>query len=729
MPASYAEFLGSKVPTIHASGIEPLPTHESLFPFQAAIVRWAVKRGRAAIFADTGLGKTRMQIEWVRQITDATQLNGLIVAPLAVAEQTIEEAALMGVEIRFAESQPVGTGIYVTNYEKLHRFDPDGWGGIVLDESSILKSTDGKTRGRLLSDWTAVPYRVCCTATPAPNDISELANHCEFLGVMSRPEMLASFFVHEEGGDWRLKGHAQEAFYKWMATWAVYVRKPSDLGFDDSGFDLPPLTISERQVAVDLPPDGELFPSMMGGIQGRIAARRGSMAERVAECARLVKGQPGQWLIWCGLNAEQDSIAAELGEDCVSIDGACSDEQKISRERRWRKGEVRCLVTKPSIFGQGMNWQNCHQVAFLGLGDSWESYYQSIRRCWRFGQKSPVEVVIVLSEAESKVAENIRRKEHDAQAVAASVVEHLREFERAEVLESKRETNDYQTGEESGENWRLLLGDCVERIREIGPETIGLSVHSPPFASLYTYSASDRDLGNSKSYDQFFTHYKFLIEGLLRATLPGRRACVHVQQVTTTKVTHGVIGWRDFRADVVRAYIEAGWVYDGEVVIDKDPQAQAIRTKSKALMFVQKNKDSAWSRPAMADYILLFRKDGENPQPIKNDVSNEEWILWARPIWYGIRESETLQASAARTEKDEKHIAPLQLETVERCVRLWSNKGDLVLDPFNGIGTTGYVALQQGRRYIGIELKPEYFRQAVINLKSAVIQPSLFAEA
>jgi DNA modification methylase len=264
-------------------------------------------------------------------------------------------------------------------------------------------------------------------------------------------------------------------------------------------------------------------------------------------------------------------------------------------------------------------------------------------------------------------------------------------------------------------------------LKEIADGTVGFSVFSPPFASLYTYSASDRDLGNSRNYEQFFEHFGYIITELLRVSMPGRRCAVHVQQVTTTKATHGVIGWRDFRADTVKAFTAQGWVYDGEVVIDKDPQAQAIRTKSKALMFVQKERDSAWLRPAMADYIVLFRHPGDNPQPIHGDVSNEDWILWARPIWYGIRETETLQAAAARTDKDEKHIAPLQLETVERCVRLWSNRGDLVCSPFAGIGTEGYVALQQGRRFVGIELKRAYWEQARINLSTALAQQELFA--
>jgi DNA modification methylase len=255
---------------------------------------------------------------------------------------------------------------------------------------------------------------------------------------------------------------------------------------------------------------------------------------------------------------------------------------------------------------------------------------------------------------------------------------------------------------------------------------VALSVFSPPFASLFTYSASDRDMGNSANYDEFFEHFNYLIPELQRITMPGRRACVHVQQVSTTKVTHGVIGWRDFRADVVRHFANAGWIYDGEVVIDKCPQAQAIRTKSKALMFTQKNKDSSWSRPAMADYILLFRAPGENEIAVDTDVTNEEWILWARPIWYGIRESDTLNAAVARENADEKHICPLQLGTIERCVRLWSNKGEVVFDPFTGIGSTGYIALQTGREFVGIELKPGYFRQAVKNLSAAKQQIPLF---
>ena len=319
---------------------------------------------------------------------------------------------------------------------------------------------------------------------------------------------------------------------------------------------------------------------------------------------------------------------------------------------------------------------------------------------------------------------------------------------------SQNSTDDpYVTDEANGRGWRLLLGDSCERLGELADDSIDLAVYSPPFSSLYVYSPSLRDLGNSASREEFFRHYHFIITGMLRVTKPGRLNCVHVQQLTTTKATHGVVGMTDFRGEVIRAYQQAGWIYTGEVCVDKDPQAQAIRTKAQALMFVQKNKDSAKSRPALADYVLLFRKPGEIGTPVKTDVTNDEWIQWARPIWvgtddegaltameseglvvpascwYGIRESNTLNVAAGRDSKDERHIAPLQLDLIERCVRLWTNPGETVLSPFAGLGSEGYVSVKLGRAFIGCELKASYFNAAVANLRRAedsVNAPSLF---
>lgn len=271
----------------------------------------------------------------------------------------------------------------------------------------------------------------------------------------------------------------------------------------------------------------------------------------------------------------------------------------------------------------------------------------------------------------------------------------------------------------TGQGWELRNGDCVEELQTLEPDSVDLSVYSPPFSSLYTYSASDRDIGNCSSHEEFLEHIAFMIQGLLRVTKPGRLSCCHIAQLTSTKNYHGVIGLIDLRGAMIQAFVKEGWIYHGEVCIDKDPQAQAIRTHSKALLFVQLRKDSSWLRPALADYILVFRKPGDNAVPIEPDLTNEDWIEWARPIWYGIDETNTLNTAVAKENADERHICPLQLGTIERCLRLWSNQGDLVLSPFAGIGSEGYEAVRLGRRYLGIELKESYARTAVKNLRLA----------
>jgi len=283
----------------------------------------------------------------------------------------------------------------------------------------------------------------------------------------------------------------------------------------------------------------------------------------------------------------------------------------------------------------------------------------------------------------------------------------------------------YITDNAAGETWNLMLGDSCERLAEIPDNSIDLSVYSPPFASLYTYSPSERDLGNNSNNDEFFAHYRFILTELLRVTKPVRNSCVHVQQVTMSKASYGYVGMSDFRGEVIRAHQEAGWIFYGEVTVDKDPQAQAIRTKAHCLMFQTLRRDSAANRPALADYLLLFKKHGDNEVAISPDVTNEEWIEWARPIWHGIRESNTLQYMSSRDTPDERHICPLQLEFIERCVRMWSNRGETVLSPFTGIGSEGYVSLQHGRRFIGCELKPSYWATACENLRRAEAEASM----
>jgi len=720
---SYAEFLASKRhevpsngPTVQAGAVHPL-----LFDFQRDLVRWAVRKGRAALFADTGLGKTFMQLEWARLIGAR---RTLIVAPLSVARQTIREAHKIDSEPVYVRDGTLRDGITITNYEMVEHFDPAAYDAVVLDESSILKALDGKTRRRLTEMFAATPYRLCCTATPAPNDIAEIGNHAEFLGIMSNAEMLSAFFVHgssdEKGGKdgWRLKGHAEDAFFRWLASWSMAIRTPSDLGYPDAGYILPPLTIHPEFLESDYVPEGQLFFGGLKGITDRSAVRRATVADRCARAAEMVNGSDEQWIVWHGLNDEGDRLSA-LIPGAVLVEGSQTPEQKAAALEAFQDGSTRVLITKPRIAGFGMNFQNVHRMAFVGLSDSWEAYYQCIRRSWRFGQTQPVDVAIVLSEAEAAIYENVMEKEREAKSMQERLIEHVTTFERDE-LAGAVESFDYQTETVTRPAWRMMLGDSVERLREIPDETVDLSVFSPPFRSLFTYSPSERDVGNSADHDEFDRHFGYIIEELLRVTKPGRNVACHVQQVPTTMAHDGVTGLSDFRGDVIRLFIARGWTFHGEVTIDKDPQAQAIRTKAKGLLFVQKERDRSWLRPAFADYILVFRKPGDNETLIRSDeVSNNEWIEWARPIWYGIRESETLNAAEAREERDERHIAALQLETVRRCVKLWSNPGELVLDPFTGIGTTGYVAVQQGRTFVGCELKRSYFEAACRNIERA----------
>jgi DNA modification methylase len=717
--SEYQTFLESKKIVAPETGFICGEIHPLLYDFQADLVRWALKRGKAAVFADCGLGKSFVQLEWARHVSEhGVRSAVLIVAPLSVAEQTIREGMKLGIEVRMVRRvDELRSGIQITNYEMLWHFIGADLAGIVLDESSILKSVDGETKKLLLAEFVDVPFRLCCTATPCPNDVAELANHSEFLGVMQRQEMLASFFVHDEDG-WRLRGHAAKPFYRWLASWSMALKSPSDLGYDGSRFLLPELHIHDEIIETEWRRPGALFAGGLKGITDRADVRKQSAPDRVQRAAELVNQSKSQVVVWCGLNTESESIA-KLIPDCVEVSGDDAPSMKASKIMRFIEGDARVLITKIKIAGFGLNFQNAATMIFLGLGDSYEAYYQGIRRCWRYGQKHPVHVYVVVTDHETEIVQNVRNKEVEAETMSREIVQAAREFEMEELGKLKEHGETIESGYFEGEGWRLFQGDCVEVMRGFPENCVDLSVFSPPFIALYTYSASERDLGNCKSADEFFEHFRYAIDELLRITKPGRNVCVHVAQVAATLNMHGYIGLIDFRGQTVAEFRNCGWIYHGEVCIDKDPQAQAIRTHAKGLMFVQLKKDSSWLRPAMADYILVFRKPGENEVPIHPDITNEDWIEWARPIWYGIRESETLNAAEARSEEDDRHVSPLQLGTIERCIRLWSNPGETVFSPFAGIGSEGYVAVKRGRRFIGAELKPLYVRTAARNLRTA----------
>ena len=721
MSRHYNAFLASKVQLAPPCGIEPpAKLHAKLFDWQAAIVRWALRRGRAALFEDCGLGKTFQQLEWARHIPGRV----LILTPLAVAQQTVAEAKRFGIEAVYARD-PSDAQIVVTNYDILDRFDPSHFTGIVLDESSILKSFDGATRTALIEAFRDTPYRLACTATPAPNDYMELGNHAEFLGVMTRAEMLATFFVHDGGETqvWRLKRHAEKDFWRWVCSWAVNVRNPSDIGFDGQAFALPPLTVEQHTITTEPEAGSTLFPLEAQSLSERITARRDTVQARAAHCAALVNRTPGPWVVWCHLNTEADALMA-LIPDAVEVRGSDDPETKTKAMLGFAAGSIRVLITKPSIAGFGMNWQHCAQMAFVGLSDSWEQYYQATRRCWRFGQTKPVTVHCIAADVEGAVAANLRRKDADAAAMAQRMAQHTKTIVAAQLAVGVEPTMTATHKQEvaTGSGWTMQLGDCVEVVAGLEPESIDYTIFSPPFASLYTYTDSARDMGNCKDHAEFYEHFAHLIPSLLRATAPGRLLSFHCMNLPTSKIRDGVIGLTDFRGELIRMFREAGWIYHSEVVIWKDPVTAMQRTKALGLLHKQIRKDSAMSRQGIPDYLVTMRKPGENRKPIahtKEEFPVSLWQRYASPVWMDINPSDTLQYRSAREHEDEKHIAPLQLAVIRRAVELWTAPDDLVLSPFAGIGSEGYVALDLGRLFIGAELKRSYWEQACQNLANA----------
>jgi superfamily II DNA or RNA helicase len=422
----YDEFIARRKARVRPVGIDvdSATLHPSLKPFQRHIVAWAARVGRAAVWADTGLGKTRMQVEWCRVMGDRT----LLVAPLAVAQQTIAEAAAIGVPARYVRTQSEvdGPGLFVTNYEMVERFVPSEFDAVALDEASILKQSDGRTRTRLIEMFADVPYRSAWTATPAPNDPEELTNQAEFLGQMTRTNMLAAYFVHDSDG-WRLKGHAYEPMIQWMTSWALAIRRPSEMGYDDTGYDLPGVRVIPEVVHAEIAAaDDELFAITVGGVSGRSKVRRETLAARVDRAVELVKREPGEpWLLWCGLNDEAEALAARI-PGAVNVQGSMSPDEKARHLLAFANGDIRVLVTKPSIAGMGLNFQRCARMAFVGLSDSYESYYQCIRRCHRYGQQRVVHAHVVLSAIESQIAENVERKEQQANRIVDGMVRQIR---------------------------------------------------------------------------------------------------------------------------------------------------------------------------------------------------------------------------------------------------------------------------------------------------------------
>lgn len=720
----YETFVSNKRRAEVATGHKPGDLNEHLFDFQHAIVSWAVRRGRAAVFADTGLGKTLMQLSWADEVASHTGGKVLILAPLAVSEQTIEQGATFGIDVRRVPNggSPDAPGVWITNYERMESIDFSELHGLVLDESSILKAHDGKTRTRIIESAQGVPYRLSCTATPSPNDFEELGNQCEFLGVMTRTEMLATYFVNDTGdtGTWRLKGWGASKFWEWMGTWAVVLRNPNDIGFDGSRYILPAPEYIEHVVETE-PLGDDLFSRPAQSMTERRKAQRDSIEARCKALADVVNSEIAEpWLIWCHLNDEAELLQS-LIPGSVNVQGSDTAEYKAKQMLAFSHGEVRVLISKPKICGFGMNWQHCARMAFVGLDDSFEKFYQAVRRCYRFGQKRSVRVHLFTAENEGQILLNLKRKEAQHHEMSANMIEHMKDIMNNELAGQQNIVDEYREDTHDGDGFTVHLGDCVKWTKRMADNSIDYSVFSPPFADLFVYSNSDHDMGNCRDDAEFVAQLRYLIGELFRIIKPGRNVSFHCMNLPTTKMRQGFIGLRDFRGDLIRAFQDAGFIYHSEVCIWKDPVVAMQRTKALGLLHKTIRENASMSRMGLPDYVVTMRKPGDAEVRVTHgdDLPVLMWQKYASPIWDDIDQGRTLNKLPARDENDEKHMCPLQLDVIERCIHLWSNPGDLVFSPFTGIGSEGYCAVKMGRQFVGTELKPQYWELAVQNISDA----------
>lgn len=714
----YIKFLETKIQRVNAAGfdVEESLLNKNLFDFQRYIVVKALKMGRYAVFADCGLGKTLMQIEWANHVSRHTGKPVLILCPLAVSGQTINEGKKFGIEVQRFSDSIESNGIYITNYDQLDNVDASIFAGIVLDESGIIKNHEGATKNLVIEKFQNTPYKLACTATPSPNDFMELGNHSEFLNVMPRNEMLAMYFVHDGGetSKWRLKGHSEQHFWRWVASWAIMLTKPSDIGFSAEGYALPGLNYVERQIITPKRNNGELFNDVAVSATDFNGELRLTKVERMSEVVEIVNNSDDTFIVWIKHNDEGDYLK-RLIPDAVEVKGSDDVKYKEDTLLGFANGKHRVLITKAKIAQYGMNFQNCHNQVFASLDFSFESLYQSIRRSYRFGQKNEVNIYIVTTDTMQNVISVIQSKQKQFENMQQQLSKYSFESIGAESI--VKATREYETA--SGENWEMRLGDCVQLITDVPDESIGFSVFSPPFASLYTYSDQVEDMGNSKDYNEFTFAFSFLVKELYRVLKSGRNVAVHCMDLPIQKGKEGYIGLRDFSGMILKAFDDAGFIYHSRITIWKNPVTEMQRTKALGLLHKQVKKDSTMSRVGIPDYVLVFRKDGDREDPVRCEISVDTWQKYASPVWMDIDYGDTLNERSGKDEKDERHICPLQLQTIERLVVLYSNPGDTVLTPFGGIGSELYKSILLDRAGIGFELKKSYFDEAVKNCQAA----------
>ena len=715
----YSNFLESKKKTFIESGFEVNENelNSNLFDFQRFIVKTALKKGRFAIFADCGLGKTLMQLSWSNAVYNHTGKKVLILAPLAVSAQTKQEAKKFGIDMNSFD---------ITNYEQLSKIDCSVYSGVVLDESSILKNYNGSTKQLILDTFKNHKYKLACTATPSPNDHIELGNHAEFLNVTTSKEMVSVFFINDAFNKdhtiskWRLKKHSTKDFWNWVSSWSLMLSNPSDIGFIGDGYVLPELFINELQIDVEKQSNGKLFNDIKVSATDFYKELKVTQENRVKAVAEILNNSTETFIVWIKSNEEEKELLS-LVPDAIAVNGSDKPELKEKRLLGFANQEFRILVTKTKIAQFGLNYQHCKNQIFLSFDFSFEGLYQAIRRSWRFGQKNNVNVTLVTVETMGNVIEAIKDKQIKFENMQKEMQRAMNEA-NAEI-----HATDENFRTEKGNNWTLVNGDSTQFIKTIQDNSIDYTFFSPPFSDLYMYSSDVRDLSNNSSYSEFFKHFEYMIPELLRITKEGRLLSMHCTQLSKSKGRDGKLEIIDFRGDLIRAMQKYGWTFHAEVAIWKDPKIIAQRTKNMQLLHATTKKDSTVNRMGFPDYLLTFKKDGVNENPVNHDKNGIDFAYWckiAEPIWLEgeIDASDVLSIRDAKAEHDEKHMTPTQKEPIKRLLELYTNPDDLVFSPFNGIGTEGYVSIENKRRYIGCELKESYFDLSCVNLKNAELK-------
>ena len=923
MEMDYKDILSRKMVAHKPTGFEVVSDnlHSMLFDWQKEIVSWSLALGKSAMFEERGLGKTLQQLEWARQVASHSGGRVLIICPLAVANQTIKEAAKIDMKLTYVRSMAEATEpVSITNYDMIKHFDLGQFAGIVLDESSILKSYTGKIKRYLIDECKTVKYKLACTATPAPNDHLELGNHAEWLDIMPSNEMISRWFINDsmEAGGYRLKNYAAKDFYRWMTSWAVFISTPADLNYPDDDYNLPPLEVERHMVEVDqtrafeqVEKNGQrrMFLDTAPSATGMWAEKKHTYRDRAQLAANIVNATPDEYhIVWCDTNKEADEMRKLLPQ-AVEVRGSDSVNEKERKIQLFSDGEVKVIITKGTITGMGMNWQHCRLNTFVSTNYKWEEWYQAIGRTHRYGQERPVKVNMIYSETEQNIIRTLERKgeQHDKMKFAIS-----RELRKSGLqLLRRKEVNvdignlplkapDFLKGQvnramvinqEFGENWAYYQGDCVNTLRGLPDNSIDHHVYSPPFSTLYIYSDSVADMGNTANDKEFFDSYEFALAEMYRTVKPGRYQAVHCKDLPSYMNSNGYFGLKDFPGEIIRRAENQGWVFQRWVTVWKDPVIEMQRTKNHGLLWKNFTQRAEVTRQGMADFVLIFQKpeiEGDsyfdpdvsmpylpddvvararqlwtnereycvydkthlNGNPVKfgffneplasytddfighlekqvspsrsvvircmplelrneqgdmvgyhdmagdvierfeqfdfrfrsrialtdgtslivftnwingatdklvqnkpsagwyigknppqfwendRDYSIQCWQKYASPVWFDleglpldnkdcwfdINQTKVLNARIARDNEDEKHICPLQLDVIDKCILEYTEPGEIVSSSFGGIGSEGYQALRLQRKAILIELKGSYFLQGVKYLHEAELK-------